>query len=160
MTIVISFFHQGYGPAHCGFRRHVPDRGPVGPAAEAAVGDEGSFFAQTHTDESGCGGEHFLHTRAALGSFVANHDHISGPDNPIENRCCRVGLALKYACPAGPLEHLGSDRGLLDDGAFRGQVAIQNGDSALTMIGLLKGANDIAIKNGESLEVFAHRSYP
>ena len=153
---LVAFFDKSNGSADCCLRRYVTDSSAVRAATEATVGDECRILAQSHTDESGGGGEHLLHTRSAFGAFVANDDHVTRMNLPIENRHRRLGFALEYACPPCPLEHLGGHRRLFDHGAFRSQIAVKNRDSPLAVVGLINSANDFPIQYRQMLDIVTH----
>ena len=55
----------------------MADAGSLGGTGETAVGQEGHRFAQAHAGDHGSGIQHFPHARTALGSFIADHHHVT-----------------------------------------------------------------------------------
>ncbi len=110
-------------------------------AGEAAVCDQGALFAQSHGLEIGGGIEHLLHAGAALGAFVADHDHFTGLDRAIQNAGNRRVLALEYPGRATEAEVLVIHPGRFYDGAIKGQVAGEHGEAPLQAVGMLQRAD-------------------
>ena len=97
-------------------------------AAEAAVGDQRHRFAESLADERSRDGQHFAHAGTALGSFVANHDHVAGLNfSLLHGFECRF-LGIEYprrSCVKNPLV-----TGKLHDAAFGSERAAQNREAA------------------------------
>ena len=122
---------------------------PEDAAGEAAVGDEGADLAQSLGLEVAGGVEHLLHAGAAARAFVADEDDIAGNDAVAEDGLDGGVLALEDARRAGEGEMGGVDAGGLDDAAFFGDVAVEDGEAAI----FAEGVRDIADDSGVAVEV-------
>ena len=74
----VTFVNEGNAAAYSCFRSYVADNHSIGAAGKAAVGNECDGIAEAGTNQSGSGGKHFAHARAAFRTFVANHDYVAG----------------------------------------------------------------------------------
>ena len=63
--------------ADVGLGRDVADHESARAAGKTAVGDERDVVAEPAAHDGRGGREHFAHAGAALGSFVADHDHVA-----------------------------------------------------------------------------------
>ena len=100
----------------------------VAGAGEAPVGDQRHVVAQALADDGGGYRQHLLHSRAALGAFVADDYYVSGLDLAALDGPEGGSLLVEYA--GGATVHLLLVAGHLDDRAVRGQVAAQDGQAA------------------------------
>src|SRR5438034_5126212 len=125
----IAFFDQVDVSAGISLGRNVADHDAPRAAGEASVGDEADRLAQALPDERRSRCRHLLHARAALGSFVADDDHIARLDLLGHDRLEAGRFGIEYARRSG-------DRGILEPGdlgyaAFRSEVAFQDRGVAL-----------------------------
>ena len=100
----VAFVYQTDGAAFCRFRRGVADGQAGSATGEAAVGQEGTGFAQTFGFQVRSRVQHFLHARAAFRAFVADDDDIACHDLVAQNAFYCIFLAFKYAGAAGKFE--------------------------------------------------------
>ena len=129
---------------------------PGRAAGEAPVGDEEDILAQSGTLDRPGDHEHLAHARAALGSLIANDDHVTRLDGPVlEGRHGRL-LALEDTRRA--LEGIDGDAGVLDHGTLGCERAAQDRDPAGGGERILGGAQDLAvgIRRGDVGEVLRH----
>src|SRR5699024_5921218 len=80
--------------------------------------------------------QHLLHTRAALGAFVADDHHITGCDLLVEDAFDGGLLGLEHLGRAGEGPQLFLHTGGLDDRTVGGQVAEQHGQAAVLGVGV------------------------
>jgi len=78
-------------------------------------------------DRSG-DGEHLAHSRATLGSLVADDHDVAGRDRAVLECVHRGAFAVED--PGGALDHGLVEAGALDDRALRCQRTVQDGDAA------------------------------
>ena len=117
-----------------------------GAARETAIGDESHAFAQTSADQRARRGQHFRHTGAALGPQITQHHHI-----PCDDFAGQDGFQGRLLI----VEHTGraGDDGVLQSrdlghGAFRAQVALQDGQVALCVHRLVDAADHVLVRAG------------
>ena len=124
----------------------MADHRPVGCAGESAVGNQGHRVAQTLTDKRPGYGQHFPHTGAALGAFIADDNDVAlvylAPLNGLE------GGFFLLKNPGRALVNLFLVAGHLDDGAVGGQVAPQDGQAAGGAAGVFRLVDDRLVVNG------------
>ena len=70
-------------------------------AGETAVGNKRHVVAEARTHDGSRGTEHLSHARAALGSFVTDHDHITFLDLAGEDGFHGFFLGIKRTRRAG-----------------------------------------------------------
>ena len=128
--------HQADFTARRRFRRDVTDTQARCPTREAPVCQQGADFAQAFGFQVGGRIEHFLHTRPALGAFVADHHHIARHHLVGENRGDRIVLALEHARPSGKFQNAGIHARRLDDTAVHRDVAAQHRQAPVLRIGM------------------------
>ena len=132
----------------------MTDGGAARGTREASVCDQGDCFDQFGVGGNGlCRVEHFGHT-ASFGSFVADEDGFARLDVFGQYGLEGVFFAIEYACFQGRLHQFGRDGGVLDDGAFRCEVARQDGDGALCPDRVIEGFDDVGYFYAEGLQVF------
>ncbi len=66
----------------------------------------------------------------------------------------RIVFAFENPRPTRALEHFRGYRRLLHHRPFGGQVAIENGDAAFGMVGVVQGANDGIVQHRSLGQVF------
>ena len=108
--------------------------GALSPPAETSVGDEGNVLAKPEAYDRRGRGEHFLHPRSSLGTFIAYHHHIPGNDFAPQNRIGGIGFTFEHPCLAGPPEHLGGHGGLFNHRAVGGEVSVKDRYATFTVI--------------------------
>ena len=150
----VAFFNKSNGAAIRRFRRDMADAGPLGAAAETAVGDQGHALAKTHADNGRGRGEHLRHAGPALGAAVADDHHIPFLDLAAQNS--GLGLVLGFDPPgrAAVLEHLFGHRRLFDHATVRGQISVEHGNTAEGMICFLHGPDDVGIPHLNMFQIF------
>ena len=84
--------------------------------------------------------QHLAHAGAALGAFVANHQHIARLDLARLHGGKAVFFAVEDARRSAMLEAIGS--GNLHHAAFRREIALENDEAAGRLDGLVEGLND------------------
>ena len=127
-------------------------------ARKTAIGKQGARFAKTLGLDVRRRIQHFLHARAALWSFVTDHDDIAFLDQVAKDRFhCRI-LAFEHARHAGELEDAFIHAGCLDDAAVFRKVAVQDSQSAVLRISV-RAVADTAFRavHVEFLETFVLR---
>ena len=149
----VSILDKGDGAARGGFRAHVTDAGTACAPAKPAVGNQRHGFPQSHSHNLGCGRQHLLHPRAAFGPFVADDHHVAGLDLSAQDPLHRFLLGVEDDGRA-PVDHhfRGNARGL-DNRAFRGQIAEEDGKSSILTIRIPQGANNLGVPRILSLDV-------
>ena len=120
--------------------------GAVTGAREPSVGNQGHRIAQPLTDQSAGNRQHLPHTRAALGAFVADDDNVAF-----------FNLAFLYRpeCRFFLVEHSGRSlvhlllvTGHFDDRSLRGQVAVENDQTAGGTARCVGLVDDVLVLNG------------
>jgi hypothetical protein len=71
-------------------------------AGKAAIGDETHILGVPLANERRGRREHFAHSRATFGTFVADHDDVAGIDPVRHDRIHRRGLGIEHRGP-GPV---------------------------------------------------------
>src|SRR5699024_896189 len=100
-------------------RRYVANTQPGGTTREAAVGEEQNIFTQPGALNCAGDREHFAHPRSALGSFIADHNHITRRNGPVFQGVQSSTFARK---PAGcTFEYVRIETGRLHAGPTRRQ---------------------------------------
>ena len=107
-----------------------------GAAGEAPVGEQGAGFAQAFGFQVAGGIEHFLHTGAALGPFVADDYDITGHDLLVQNGGHGIVLAFKYAGAAAELKNAVVYAGGFHHAAALGDIAKQHCEAAVLRVGM------------------------
>ena len=74
----VAIAHGRNRAAQRGFGRDVAGHQSVRRAAEAAVGQQRNRCSQSFAHNCAGDAQHFAHARTALGTFVADDDHIAG----------------------------------------------------------------------------------
>jgi len=134
----VAGLHQADGAAFRRFRGGMADGQAGGAAGEAPVGKQGAFLAQAPGLQVAGGIEHFLHARAALGAFVADHHHVSGHHFIAQNAFhCRF-LAFVNPRLAGEFENGFIHSGGFHDTAVFRQIAVEHGQAAILGIGVFQ----------------------
>src|SRR4029077_2564720 len=77
---LVAFANGGYRTAQRRFWRYMADHQAASCAAEASVGDQGYAFTETFAHDGRGHAQHFSHAGAALGTFIADYDHVSRLD--------------------------------------------------------------------------------
>ena len=135
--------------------RDVTDAEARRPAGEAPVGDEGANLAEPLAFQKRGRVEHLLHSRTALGPFIDDHHHVAGMDLVARDRV--AGRLLRLEDPRRPLELPARfvDAGGLHDAAVLGDIAVEDGQSALLAVGVRDvadaAARDVGVGLGEVL---------
>ena len=130
----------------------MADHRAVGGTGEPAVGNQGYGIAQALADEGAGDGQHFPHTRAAFGAFVANDYDVAGADfAPLDGLEGRLFL-LKD--PRRAFVHPLLVSGDFDNRAVRRQVAPQDGQAAGGAAGVVGGVDDgLVVGDGGGVDV-------
>ena len=123
-------------PAGERFGADMADASPGGDAGEAGIGDQRHPIAPGNVLQGACHLIGLFHPRSHRADAGEDHD-IAGDDPPLLDRGDRCFLTREHAC--GPLvaintvgaDHARIDRGCLDDGALRGEVATREGERPL-----------------------------
>ena len=102
--------------------------GAVGRAGEPTVGHQRHRVAEALPDERAGDGQHLAHSRAALGPFVADHHDVARLD--LAALYGLEGRLLLLEDPGGSFVDALLVSGNLDYGAFRSDVAAQDGQAA------------------------------
>ena len=131
------------GPPSVASGEMWPMAAPLRAAAEAAVGQQRHFLVQAHAGDGRGGGEHLPHAGAALGAFVADDHDVAGLNAALQDGAGGLFFGLKD--PGAPFidQHLGVNRRLFDHRAVRRQVAPENGNAPLGVIGVGQGTDDV-----------------
>ena len=133
----IAVLHQADRAAFGGFRRGMSDDQPGRPTGEPTVGKQRAGLAQALRLQVRRGIEHFLHARATLGTFVANHDNVTSHDLVAQNGVDGFVLAFEDTGAPGedPLRFVHASG--LDDAALLREVAVEHGETAVLRIRVL-----------------------
>ncbi len=139
----VVLFHQSDRTAGLRLRAAVTDDGAGRRAGKTSVRNQrdGTSQFRIRTD-SLTGIEHLRHT-AALWSFVADENGIALFHLVVENGFQTFFLAFKGTGAEHHVEHFLRTGGVLDDGPFRSQIAVKNGDASVGADGLIKRPDDI-----------------
>ena len=130
------------GAADGGFRSNVADDQSVRGAGETAVGDQSDGFAQAGADEGGGGRKHFAHAGAALAGLRS--ESRSRRRDGFGSRGWRPGRSSSESkTRAGPVIFI--RLGNFGDGAFGGQVALQDDQVAVRSDGRTPRMNHVLI---------------
>ena len=97
----VAFVDGGDWTAQRRFWSHMADHQASGRSAEASVGEQGYAFAQALAYDRGGYAQHFAHAGSALGTFVANHYHVSGFDLLAGHGLHGGFFGIKDSCGAG-----------------------------------------------------------
>ena len=135
----------------------MADGGAAGGTREASVRDERHAVPQARTHDGGRRIQHFTHTGAALGAFVADDDDFAGVDFAAVNGVQRIFFAVKDAGLALMNHHVGTYGRAFYHAAFGGKVALQNGDAALFGDRIFHRVNDFGVENLGAFDVFGDR---
>ncbi len=136
-----AFSNRGNRPTHGGFGRDVADHQTARRAAEAAIGHERHFFAQTFADNRRRDAQHFTHAGAAFRAFITNHDDIARFDLFARQGLHRILFAVEDARRAAMVwAFVARD---FDHTAFRREVALENHQAAGRLQGIGSGAHHI-----------------
>ena len=135
----------------------MTNTGTPGGTGEPTIGDEGHGIAQPHAHDGGGGVQHFPHTGAALGAFVADDYHVAGVDVPRIDGGLSLFLGFKDPGGAFVHQHFGKHRAALDHAALRSQIAPEHGDAAGGGVGILHGADDGGVVIDGIYNVFTQR---
>ena len=119
----------------------MADDEAVATAAEAAICDEGDFFAETHAHDGAGGPEHFAHAWAAARSFHADDDDVTGFDFAFGDGFHGVFFAVEDAgFAAEATAFLAAD---FADGSAWGEISVEDGEVAVFLDGVGEWADDI-----------------
>ena len=156
MAMAVTLLHQGNrAPGGC-FRRDVADGRASGAAAEAAVREQGHILVQTHTGNRRGGGKHLPHSWSALGALVPDDDDVIGLNLSSHDRLGGLFFRIKNPRPTFPHQHLGIHGGLFDHRPLRRQIAAQNGDTTLNMVGILQVMDNVPVQHLDLGQIFPH----
>ena len=114
---------------------HVTDAKAPRSAAESAVGDEGAIGAATGTFQRSGDGQHFAHSRSALGALVTNDEHGVGSNLTGHDGGHRTVLSVEHARGAFEESLFGGEPGHLHHTAERRQRSAQNKNAAFGVDG-------------------------
>ena len=121
----------------------MTDDGAGGSTGKTSVGDQCNAAAQFLVGGDGFRGvEHFGHT-AALGALVPDKDGITFLNLMVQHGGQAFFLAVEGAGTQNGLVHLFGAGGMLDHGAFGGQVAFEYGNGTVHADGLVIGMDDV-----------------
>ena len=132
------------GPPTAASGATCPMHGPRDAPGEAPVGDEHRGVAQTRAHYRAGYRQHLLHARSALGTLVAHDHHIAVLDFAVDDGVERGALAVEHTRRALVRDVLRA--GDLDDRAFRGEVALQDGETARRTARRRYGMDDAAVR--------------
>src|SRR5262249_53560437 len=125
-TDAVAFLNQRDGAALRRLGRYVPEAQPRCAAAETAIGDQCTRFAELLRFQIRGRVQHLLHTRSALRSLVTNDHDVALLDAVVEDG--GASILLRFEDPGRPFE--APDRrihaGGLHDAAVLRQVAVQH----------------------------------
>src|SRR5438128_3472331 len=76
----VAVLDKGDRPADPGLRGDVADHQAMGPAGEAAIGDQADALAESLSDQRRGDRQHLTHARPADRALAADDDHIAGLD--------------------------------------------------------------------------------
>ena len=127
----------------------MPDRQTGGAAGEAAVGDQCAGLAKSLGFQVAGRVQHLLHARPALGTLVADQDHVTCLDPVTQDRLDRSVLALEDPCRTREFQDRFIDTRCLDDATLLREIAVQHGQTAIPGVGVF----DIADTAGSTVEV-------
>jgi hypothetical protein len=141
----------------------VADHEAVGAAGETSVGDEGDSLAEALAHDSTGGSEHLAHTGSALGSFVADDDDVAVLDLAVED-AAKGGL-FGFVDDGLAGEGVALLAGDLGDGAFRGEVAAQDAQVAVSLDRIGEGTDDVlvggvlaVVQNGDTINIDSQKN--
>src|SRR5258707_373656 len=112
-------------------------------SGEPAVGDERNRMAQSPADDGPRRAQHLAHARAALRSLVSNDHHVAWFYLAAQNALQRLLLGIEYACPSFEAEALLSCN--FCNGAFGGEVAIENHQVTVLFDGVVERPHDFLV---------------
>ena len=125
--------------------------------AEPSVRDQRNRGTESHTGNGGSRVEHLSHTRAALGTFVADHHDVSLADLSAEYRGDGVILGIKDPGRTFVYKHLGRNRTLLDNSAFRRDVSRKDSQPARPAVRIFHRTDDFRIPVECIFNIFTDR---
>ena len=139
----VAVMDDGDRAALCRLRGDMADEAAVVRAGEAAVGDERHAGSQLRVGADGLAGvEHLRHT-AAAGAFVADEDGVAGLHLAVQDSGDALLLTVVGLGAQGGFKHVLGAGGVLDDAAFRSQIALQDGDAAVGALGVVEAVDDV-----------------
>ena len=101
-----------------------------GAAGEAAIGEQRAGFAQSHRFQVAGRVEHFLHSGAAPGPFVADDDNVARFHFALQDAFHGGVLAFVNDGFASEFEDAFVHPGGFDDAAVFGDIAVEDGEAA------------------------------
>ena len=104
-------------------RADMADAGSAGGAGKTAVRHHRHRRVQSHPHEHRRRDGKLPHARAALRSFIADHQHRPGFDGTMEEKLTDILLAVEHDRLAAMTEHPRLDAGLFHHGAVGGEIA-------------------------------------
>ena len=125
--------------------------------AEASVRDQRNRGTESHTGNRRGRVEHFSHARATLGSFVADHHDVSLTDLSAEYRGDGVVLGIKDPGRTFVHKHLGRNRALLDNSAFRRDVSRKDSQPARFAVRIVHRTDNFGIPVECIFNIFTDR---
>ena len=121
---------KGDWPAYRSLRADVPDGGAACGARETPVREQRHFAVERFiTDDGLCRHQHFRHAAAAR-PLVADDDHVAGADAALGHGAIGILFMVENARGADKTALSLGASSILDDAAFRGDVALEHGDAA------------------------------
>ena len=112
-------------------------------AREPAVGNKRDGVVEFHAFDRGGRGEHFLHTRSALRSFITYDDNVARLYLTFDDSAIRFRFRIKNNGRTGMLHHLGQDARRLNDGAVRRKIAEEDRETARLTVRFFASANAV-----------------
>src|SRR5690554_305979 len=113
---------------------------------KSSVRNQGYIPVKAHTGNRRCGGQHFLHPRATLWTFVSDYNDIFFVDPAAKYGFICLLFRLKNPCRALVHHHFRSNSGTFDHSAVRREIAPQNGNAPCLAVWVINRADDIMIK--------------
>ena len=110
-------------------------------AAEAAVSNQRDGFPQPLADQRARDRKHFAHSRASLGAFVTDDDHIAGLNLVFLDRL--EGCFLRIENARGSGVHNSLVTGKFDDATIRSERSTQDGQAAIRFEGRKQRPDDL-----------------
>ena len=153
----ISILDNGDGAALHGFRGNVADGCTPGSARKPTIGNQRNVCIEAHARDGGRGGQHLLHARATLGAFVSDHQNVAFLNFTVHNSLADRLFGIEYPGGSFVPAHFIQYGRLLDHASLGREIAEKSGQTALGVIGVVHGADDISVHNLNGFDIFSHR---
>ena len=124
----------------------MSDGSATGSSGETAIGDQCYRRSKSHTCDGRGRIQHLSHTRAALRTFVADDNNITGNDLTALDCLDGIFFTIEDSCRAGVLHHLRNDCGTLNNRSVRSQVTLKDSQSASLHIRIIHRSDHLRIQ--------------